>query len=131
MLTGIAHLDGFSSDGSDYDPMTVKFTYRLTGGPGGIDIMRESLEAWPATFVPGSGQRLSGPQLTVRKLLVNVLKDALPEKTKLTHVSGGLGEDMPITNFANLGEWLCIGMSLPPQPKPAIGEVPVSSKKQP
>jgi hypothetical protein len=113
LLTGVSHLEGFSAEGQDYDPMTVKFSYRLSKVENGVEIKRESLQAWPASFDPGSGQRLSGPQLVVRKLLVNVLSDALPERSVITHVSGGLGDAMPIKQFANLGEWLILGMSIP------------------
>ena len=95
--------------------MEVRFTYKLSGGPEGLVLDRETLEAWPADFVSGSGKRLSGPQLVVRRLLVNVLSDALPQHAIVTHINGGLGDEMPVQHVAALGEWLVIGLLLPPQ----------------
>jgi hypothetical protein len=71
----------FARGDNNYPGMNVTARYQLVGTGQQVKAVRQGgLEIFPPDFVPGSGQRLSGRQVAIRKLLQRRFGKIFPEE---------------------------------------------------
>jgi len=110
----VMRLSEFHSEGKDFPAMKVKLAYRATLDGEVVRFVREgTLNVTPLDFVSNAGQRLTGPQHVMCKILSRRMQGVLATEYELRSLfSDQAFSRLKLSDLdANHG-WLSIGMTL-------------------